>query len=148
MVLNKILVSNMARKRFSFQNSTTPKISLTPLIDTAFTLLIIFMVTTPMLQNSLKITLPETKNSAQSSFSQENVVVTIGKDNQLQVGNTNVTKDNLVSLVKKDLLKSRDKIVIIKGDKSVLYQEIIAVVDQINSVPGVKHVALAAQRSA
>ena len=34
-------------------------IPLTPLIDTALTLLIIFMVTTPMMQNAIKVTLPE-----------------------------------------------------------------------------------------
>ena len=35
-----------------------PEITLTPLIDTALTLLIIFMVTTPMIHNAIKVNLP------------------------------------------------------------------------------------------
>ena len=34
-------------------------VNLTPLIDMALTLLIIFMVTTPMMQNSIRINLPK-----------------------------------------------------------------------------------------
>ncbi len=126
-----------------------PEVSLTPLIDTAFTLLIIFMVTTPMLQNSLKVSLPETKNSANSNLSPENVIITIGKNNLILVGDKKVKPDksNLANFVKTDLIRSRDKIVIIKGDRDVLYDKIIAIVDAVNSIPGVKHVALAAKRS-
>ena len=38
-----------------------PEITLTPLIDTALTLLIIFMVTSPMINNGIKVDLPQGK---------------------------------------------------------------------------------------
>ena len=54
------------------------EITLTPLIDTALTLLIIFMVTTPMIQNSIKIDLP--KGAAQEAGKeQQEIVVSIDK---------------------------------------------------------------------
>ena len=40
-----------------------PEITLTPLIDTALTLLVIFMITTPIMKNSLKVSSPEVKNN-------------------------------------------------------------------------------------
>ena len=42
------------RRRLQAMND----VSLTPLIDTALTLLIIFMVATPMMRNSIRVTLP------------------------------------------------------------------------------------------
>lgn len=138
----------MMNRRKKIANKGAPRISLTPLIDTAFTLLIIFMVTTPMLQNSLKISLPETKNSARSSLSPENVIITVGQNQQIQVGDKIVNQAELAATVKKDLVHARDKIVIIRGDKLVLYEKIIEIVDAVSAIPGVKHVALAAKRLA
>ncbi|MCK5632116.1 biopolymer transporter ExbD [bacterium] len=35
------------------------ELTLTPMIDTALTLLIIFMITAPMMRNAIKVTLPD-----------------------------------------------------------------------------------------
>jgi biopolymer transport protein ExbD len=125
-----------------------PEITLTALIDTAFTLLIIFMVTTPLMQNSLKISLPETKNSSKASLAADNVLISVDKNKLFFVNDHKVTEANLAQAVTKALAKSKDKIVIVQGDKDVVYKDIIRVVDLINGVPGIKHVALAAKRSA
>ena len=55
-------------RRFS-----TPEISLTPLIDTALTLLVIFMITAPMIHNGIKVDLPQ-GNSKEVGSQQELVV--------------------------------------------------------------------------
>ncbi len=41
------------------RNQSIPRVNLTPLIDTALTLLVIFMVTTPLIQNGIKVELPK-----------------------------------------------------------------------------------------
>ena len=48
-------------RRFSQRNSlvTLNEINITPLLDLAFVLLIIFVITTPMLEQGLDLTLPE-----------------------------------------------------------------------------------------
>src|SRR5215204_1964585 len=47
-------------RRFSQRNSlvTLNEINITPLLDLAFVLLIIFIITTPLLEQSLKLNLP------------------------------------------------------------------------------------------
>src|SRR3954462_1218007 len=47
-------------RRFSQRNQlvTLSDINITPLLDLAFVLLIIFVITTPLLEQSLKLTLP------------------------------------------------------------------------------------------
>lgn len=124
-----------------------PEITLTALIDTAFTLLIIFMVTTPLMQNSLKISLPETKNTSKTNLAADNVLISVDKNKLFFVNDHKVTEATLAQAVTKALAKSKDKIVIVQGDKDVVYKDIIKVVDLINGVPGIKHVALAAKRS-
>jgi biopolymer transport protein ExbD len=48
-------------RRFSQRNSlvTLSEINITPLLDLAFVLLIIFIITTPLLEQSIKLNLPE-----------------------------------------------------------------------------------------
>jgi len=46
-------------KRYSPQQfSTLSEINVTPLLDLAFVLLIIFMITTPLLENSMNLVIP------------------------------------------------------------------------------------------
>jgi len=47
-------------RRYSQRNSLTTlsEINVTPLLDLAFVLLIIFMITTPLLENSMNLVIP------------------------------------------------------------------------------------------
>ena len=51
-------------RRFSERNSlvTLSDINITPLLDLAFVLLIIFMITTPLLEQGLNLNLPDRKS--------------------------------------------------------------------------------------
>lgn len=124
-----------------------PEITLTPLIDTTLTLLVIFMITTPIMQNSLKVSLPEAKTQSEKfSTSQRYIEVFIDKDKKISVNDTQVTYENLSKQIEKELKKSTNKIVILKGDESVEYKAIIKVLDLINSIEGEKYVALATKK--
>ena len=57
-------------------------IPLTPLIDTALTLLIIFMVATPMMQNAIKVTLPEGK-AQEDGGAKQDLIVYVDKDKKI-----------------------------------------------------------------
>lgn len=49
----------MARKKHRSQLDAIDEINMTPLIDLTFLLLIIFMITTPLLENSIDVSPPE-----------------------------------------------------------------------------------------
>jgi biopolymer transport protein ExbD len=78
------------------------EISLTPLIDTALTLLIIFMVATPMIHNSIKVDLPEGKAKESEQASQE-IVLVIDKQEQLFCNNQKVTIDTLLPAIQNEV---------------------------------------------
>lgn len=128
---------------------TLPEIGelpLTPLIDTAFTLLIIFMVTAPMMQNSLKINLPKTKSGlANKADAIERITISIDAKGKVFVGDQEVGIANLAGYLKNKIALALDKTVLVKADKTLVYDKVIQVIDLVSGVDGVQNVALAAE---
>lgn len=125
------------------------ELPLTPLIDTAFTLLIIFMITAPMMQSSLKINLPKTKSGANSSAQQiERLVVSIDEQGKTFVGEQLVALPELANYLKNKMAQASDKTVLVRADKKLIYDKVIHVIDLISGVDGVQNVALAAELAA
>ena len=132
------------RRRLTAMND----VSLTPLIDTALTLLIIFMVATPMMRNSIRVTLPKGQAQEDTSPNQE-LVVQISENKELQFnGETIKGLDQLIAQLKKSIGNQQDRVVHIYGAKNVDYGFVIEFVDSLKSVGGIRHVALATQRRA
>lgn len=117
-------------------------ISLTPLIDTALTLLIIFMVATPMMQNAIRVTLPKGKAQEVGVVQQEIVVYVDGHGAIFFDGNQ-MTCEQLIELLKKMLAGKVDQTVFVKADQHASYGTVIELVDTIKVVGGVTYVALA-----
>ncbi len=122
------------KKRFHL-----PEVSLTPLIDTALTLLIIFLVTAPMVQNGVKIDLPQGKTKEVDN--EQEYVISMAKDGTLYFNSFPVKNSELLSLILKSLEKNPDSPVYLRADEAVSYGSIINIVDQLKYA-GVKNVAL------
>ncbi len=120
------------------------EINLTPLIDTALTLLIIFMVTTPMIQNSIKIDLPQGR-AKEAGNAQQELVVHIDKQEHMYLNGTQMAQDKLLKELHKRVAFNLDKTVFVKADQAVRYGHVVQLVDQIKMVGGVRYVALATQ---
>ena len=125
-----------------------PEISLTPLIDTALTLLIIFMVTTPMIHNAIKVNLP--KGQAQEGGKQpQELVVSIDSKEKIYVNNTPVGLDVLGTEIKKLVQnKQQEKSVWVKVDGASSCDVLVSVIDRIKFVAGIKDVRVATQKMA
>ena len=124
------------RKR---KHSEITSLTLTPLIDTALNLLVIFMITAPIVQNGIKVDLPFGKSK--EAASQQELVVTLSKDNKIYFNSYPTNKDTLVDSIKKALVQKDDLPVYIKADESIAYGKVIEIVDQLKCA-GVKYVAM------
>ncbi len=134
----------MIKKRSRRGKLTMPEISLTPLIDTALTLLIIFMVTTPMMNNSIKVTLPKGQ-AKESSDSPQDLIVYVDKQSKIYFEDKQVNFEQLIPAIKKSIGTNKNKTIFVKADELVHYGKIISIVDHIKVVGGVEYVALATQ---
>ena len=126
---------------------TMPEITLTPLIDTALTLLIIFMITTPMMNNVIKVELPSSHvNEAQAQEQQETIVY-IDKNYQLYLNGKEMDMPTILSSLKKMAEIKKIEIVFVKADGAVQYEKVIDIVDTVKMAGGIKYVALATKRA-
>lgn len=122
-------------------------VSLTPLIDTALTLLVIFMVATPMMHRGIKVELPKgNADEVKNAQKQQDVVVYIDKKEQINVNGKAVTKATLIPELKSLLKQTKQETVVVKADEGVSYGTVISVVDTIKHTGGITYVALATQR--
>jgi biopolymer transport protein ExbD len=75
-------------------------LNVTPLIDLAFALLIIFMITTPVIEQYNRIELPDQSTSDQQPKKQlEDKTITIDANGVYQWGEDDVTKERLEALL-------------------------------------------------
>ncbi len=138
------------RRSRRFKNRTTEiqEISMTPLIDTALTLLIIFMITTPMMNNVIKVELPSSRIDETESHEQQELIVYIDKDQKMYLNGKVFALPLLLEHLKKIMKKDTDEVVFVKADQAVPYGKVIDLVDTIKVSGGIKYVALATKRSA
>lgn len=123
------------------------EVSLTPLIDTALTLLVIFMVTTPLVNNAIKITLP-TGQAKEDASTQQELVVYVDAQGQLYFNGTHVAhKQQLIEMIKQAVGKRKEQMVFVKGDTQAHYGKVFELVDEIKVIGGISHVALASKRA-
>ena len=116
-----------------------PEITLTPLIDTALTLLTIFLIAAPMVQNGIKVDLPQ--GQSKEVGNQQEFVVTISKEEKLFFNSYPINKDELVSSVQKALVQREDMPIYVRADETVPYGKVIEIVDKLK-IAGVKYVAM------
>jgi len=116
------------------------EINVTPMVDIMLVLLIIFMVTSPMLVAGVTVDLPETSAAAVSGQDEPLSVTVDGKGN-VYVQDTKVKQSELVEKLSAITGQKKDTRIFVRGDKTVDYGKVMAVVGAINAA-GFTKVAL------
>lgn len=137
----------MITRRRRRARKSLPEVSLTPMIDTALVLLVIFMVATPMMHNSLKIDLPEGNMKEEADTSVSTFVVTISQGDKLQLNGNTHNLESLLEYLAKKVPTAKDKRVFVDCDKRVSSGMLVKVIDSIKYIAGVEHVILSTERA-
>ena len=136
------------RRRNRERKMLMPEISLTPLIDTALTLLVIFMVSTPMLQNAINVDLPRSNAKEKNQPQREDIVVYIDSKEKFYLGDRELQEKDIIDVVSKKTDKNNPQTVFVRADRSVKHGTVCEFVDKLKYAGGVKNVALATQTAA
>lgn len=125
------------------------EINVMPLVDVALTLLIIFMVATPMMNNVIKVELPSSRidDGAVQSHTQQDLTVFIDKNKKIYLNGVQYNLEQLLAQLRKLVKKDSEEIVFVKADQAVPYGQVIDLVDTIKITGGIKYVALATKRA-
>jgi biopolymer transport protein ExbD len=116
------------------------EINITPLTDVFLVLLIIFMVTTSVVANQSKnVDLP---GAEVSDTTPTGVTVTVTTDGQMMVDDVPVANEDLYDVLAAALEASREKLVILRGDKKVMLGQAVSILD-VAQQAGARGIALA-----
>ncbi len=126
------------------EESIVAEINITPLTDVFLVLLIIFMVTSSVVANQSKnIDLP---GAEVSDHTPEGVTVTVEPNGQMLVNDVPTSEAELFGALEAALSDSREKLVILRGDKKVLLGQAVNILDLAQKA-GAKGIALATKKT-
>ncbi|MCM2285904.1 MAG: biopolymer transporter ExbD [Desulfobacula sp.] len=117
---------------------------LTSLIDIVFLLLIYFLLTTNFIvEEGITIKLPDAKASA-PQIKQE-ITVTVDEEGRAYMADQEIPLDQLYTRIKDMIGKDKDRLVIIKADKTVILNKAVKVMD-IAKAAGASRLSLATEK--
>ena len=125
-----------ARRRRRQDLPIKAEINVTSLVDVAFTLLVIFIITAPMLQGGVEILVPEA-DVAPITSQTEPFYVTVKDDGQVFLAETPVPADELASSLPQMLRASGAQTVYIRGDARANYESVLAIIATVSHVEGI-----------
>ncbi len=105
------------------------EINVTSLVDVAFTLLIIFMITAPIIQGGVEIEVPRAPSAPLQAS--EGIVITIDREGQLYLDDTPVTLDEFDAAVVQVIRRRDPETVYVKGDTNVSYGAVLRVIGKL-----------------
>jgi len=102
------------------------EINMTSLVDVAFTLLVIFIITAPVLQGGVEVQLPRAASAPITS--DDRVIITVLRDGTIVVGEIPVTSLDDFERVFPEYVRSKNATgAYLKGDANVNYGRVLQV---------------------
>lgn len=109
--------------------STLSEINITPLLDLAFVLLIIFMITTPLLESSMNLVIPSSGTPNPPVNSAQVQTISIDRSEIIKFNNQVVDCETLAARLIELKRTNPDVAVVIRPDRELPVQKLIALMD-------------------
>ncbi len=111
-------------------NHLSNDINVTPMIDVLLVLLVIFMMIVPSARKAVDVQVPDPTPSTVPATAQSNqIVLEVTPNDGFSINKEIVTKDRLKARLHEIYDQRPEKIIFVKGDPKVKYQEVIYAMD-------------------
>lgn len=135
-------------KKFSKgHHSSLNELNITPLLDLAFVLLVIFIITTPQLSNDLEMSLPSAKKAKMSTTPPKIARIVVDVRGKITMDDKPFELPVLKQTLARMYTADPGIAVVVRGAPDVDYQHVISVLDIIQQV-GITKVGLATEMAA
>ena len=131
-------------KRYSQRQglSTLSEINITPLLDLAFVLLIIFMITTPLLESSMNLVIPSSGAKTPPINRSQVETVSINRADIIRFNDQVVDLGTLTAELTGLKQKNPDVAIVIRPDRELPVQKLIGLMDAVQRA-GITKVGIA-----
>jgi biopolymer transport protein ExbD len=109
--------------------STLSEINITPLLDLAFVLLIIFMITTPLLENSVNLIIPSSGATNAPVNPAQVQTISIDRRETIKINDKQVAAGDLVARLEELKRANPEVAIVIRPDRDLPVQKLIALMD-------------------
>ena len=119
-------------RRFSQRSAlvTLSEINITPLLDLAFVLLIIFVITTPLLEQSMDLRLPKGGKTDKKIEQRDVRTVEISPKGVFALNRQQMTLNQIEANLVRDFQANPNLVVYIRADEKCLTRDLYAVIDR------------------
>lgn len=111
--------------------SSLSEINITPLLDLAFVLLIIFMITTPLLENSMNLIIPSSGAKNPPVTAMQVQTVSIDRNESIRFNNRIVDLESLTAQLSEMKRANPEIAVVIRPDRDLPVQKLITLMDAV-----------------
>ena len=117
-------------------------INVTPLVDVVLVLLIIFMVTAPVLQSGIEVSVPHTKTVKE--ITEERLVITIDRQQKVFLGNDPININQIGPQLRQKIRDPEGQSVFVRADEDVPFGAFASVMDAVKQA-GIANVNIVTQ---
>jgi len=107
------------------------ELNVTPLIDLAFSLLIIFMITTPLMEQSIRVDIPVQTAGPAAPDEQQVETIAITASGAYHWGSREVEKAELASLLAQAAAVPEQPVIHLRADRNLRFQSVVDVIDMV-----------------
>ena len=118
------------------------EINITPLVDVVLVLLVIFMITAPVLQSGIEVSVPKTRTVREITVPR--LVVTVTRDQEVYLGDQPVNLHDLAGRLHEQNTDPSKQIIYLRADERVPFGAFATVMDAIKQA-GITNISIVTQ---
>ena len=122
--------------------SSLADINITPVVDVVLVLLVIFMITAPVLQSGIDVSVPKTRTVKE--ITEQRVVLTIDRDQQVFLGDQPVNVHDLPQRLQQPGVPAAKRVIYLRADERVPFGAFASVMDAVKQA-GITNISIVTQ---
>ncbi len=122
--------------------SSLAEINVTPLVDVVLVLLIIFMISAPVLQSGIEVSVPKTRTVKE--ITQQRLVLTINRNQDVFLGDQLINIHEVTQKLREQSADPAHQVIYLRADENVPFGAFASVMDAVKQA-GITNISIVTQ---